>query len=58
MRGIGQMAESTGNSNGGLYFIVGALVVAVLVIGFFAFGGSFGGGSSHKLDVTIETPKK
>jgi hypothetical protein len=52
------MAESTGNSNGGLYFIVGALLVAVLVIGFFAFGGSFGGGSSHKLDVTIETPKK
>jgi hypothetical protein len=50
------MAEGTGNSNGGLYFIVGALVVAVLVIGFFAFGGSFGG--SHKLDVTIEAPKK
>lgn len=51
------MAETTGNSNGGLYFIVGALVVAVLVIGFFAFGGSLGGGTK-KLDVTIEAPKK
>lgn len=52
------MAESNsaGNSNGGLYFIVGALVVAVLVIGYFAFGGSLGG-STHKLDVKIETPK-
>jgi hypothetical protein len=51
------MAESTGNSGGGLYFIVGALVIAVLVIGYFAFGGSLGGGSTKKLDVTIEAPK-
>ncbi len=50
------MAENTQNSNGGLYFIVGALVVAVLVIGFFALGGSLTG--NHKVDVTIETPKK
>ena len=50
------MANGTENSNGGLYFIVGALLVAVLVIGFFAFGGHFGGGG-HKVDVTIEPPK-
>lgn len=53
------MAEgnSAGNSNGGLYFIVSALVVAVLVIGYFTLGGSLGG--SHKtLDIKVETPNK
>jgi len=31
--------ESSGNSNGMLYFIVGALVVGLLVIGFFVMNG-------------------
>jgi hypothetical protein len=49
------MADNAENGNGGLYFIVGALLVAVVVIGFFAFGGSLSG--NHKVDVTIEPPK-
>ena len=50
------MAETT-ESHGGLYFIVGALVVIVALIGFFAFGGSFGGSGDRKIDVKIEAPK-
>ncbi len=50
------MAEQSTN-NGGLYFIVGALVVIVAVIGFFAFGGNISGGSDRKIDVKIEVPK-
>ena len=50
------MAENSGRTGNGLYFIVGGLVVAVLVIGFVAFGGNFGD-SERKLDVTIEAPK-
>jgi len=49
------MAEQTSGSGSGIYFIVGALVVAVLVIGYFVFGGSFGGGD--KVNITIEPPK-
>ena len=50
-------------SGGGLYFIVGALVVAVLVGGFLLFGGNIGTGGSvarapdRTIDVTIEQPK-
>ena len=52
------MAEETsGASNGGLYFIVGALVVAVGVIGFFALGGSLSGGERKSIDIKIEAPK-
>lgn len=42
-------------SGSGIYFIVGALVVAVLVIGYFVFGGSLG--RSDKVNITIEPPK-
>ena len=48
--------EKTG-SNGGLYFIVGALVVVVGVLGFLVLGGHIGGGGKD-LNIKIETPKK
>jgi hypothetical protein len=52
------MAEqSSGGAGGGLYFVVGALVVAVAVLGYLVFGGQVGG-SGKKIDVTIEAPKK
>ena len=51
-------------TGGGLYFIVGALVVAVLVGGFLMFGGNFAAnradvarGADRKIDVTIEQPR-
>jgi len=61
------MADGNGG-NGGLYFIVGALCVAVAVGAFFLFGGRIGGGgpstaqapSAPTKNVTIEkieTPK-
>ena len=50
------MAEET-SSHGGLYFVVGALVVAVGLIAFFALGGSFSGSGDRKIDVKIEAPK-
>ena len=46
----------TDSGGRGIYFIVGALVVAVLVIGFFALGGSLNT-NTKKLDITIEAPK-
>lgn len=49
------MVERTSGSGSGIYFIVGALVVAVLVIGYLVFGGSFG--RSDKVNITIEPPK-
>lgn len=52
-----QTNVSSGSANGGLYFIVGALVVAVGLIAFFAFGGSFSSGGDRKIDVKIEVPK-
>jgi hypothetical protein len=46
------MAENTaGNSNGGLYLIVGGLVVAVGV-GFFVYSGGYLGG--HGSRTTVE----
>jgi len=50
------MADSTGRTGNGIYLIVGGLVVAVLVIGFFALGGRIGG-SDRTVDIKIETPK-
>lgn len=38
--------ESSGNSNGFLYFIVGVLLVGVVVLGFMFYNGGRGGGSS------------
>lgn len=53
------MADEINNnprSGGGIYFIVGGLVVAVLVIGYFVFGGQLGGSSSD-INVKIDPPK-
>ena len=53
------MAEQTSSGvGGGLYFIVGAVVVAVAVLGYFVFGGQLGFGGNKKIDITIEAPKK
>lgn len=43
--------------HGGLYFIVGALVVVVGIGAFFLFGGSVSGSSKPSVDVNIEAPK-
>ena len=51
------MAEGTNGPGGGLYFIVGGLVVVVGVLAFVFFGGHLGGRSPAKLDVTITSPK-
>lgn len=49
----------TGSSgHGGLYFIVGILVVVVGVIAYFAFGGNFGGSQKPDVNIKIEVPKK
>jgi hypothetical protein len=55
------MAENSGGSGGGsgLYFIVGALVVVVGVIGFVAFGGHMphsGGSAPSKVELNVTTP--
>jgi hypothetical protein len=50
------VAQET-SGHGGLYFVVGALVVVVGLIAFFAFGGSFSGNGDSKVDVKIEAPK-
>lgn len=50
--------QTGGSGHGGLYFIVGILVVVVAVIAFFAFGGNFGGQQRPGIDIKIETPKK
>jgi len=55
------MADTTNGSggNGGLYFIVGGLVVVVGLLAFIFMGGSIGGFGNRpaKDDVTIEAPK-
>jgi len=54
------MAENSGGSGGGLYFIAGALVVIVAVIGFAAFGGHMprggSGGAPGKVALNVTTP--
>ena len=51
------MAEDTNSgASGGLYFVVGGLVVAVGVLVFVFMGGHMPGHPS-KVDVTIEAPK-
>ena len=54
-----QMADgNSGGNNGMLYFIVGALCVAVAVGGFILFGGNMSGPSQAKaVDVKVELPK-
>jgi hypothetical protein len=48
------MAESANSGITGLAFIVGALFVAVLVVGYFAFGGTVDTGGGKDIDVKIE----
>jgi preprotein translocase subunit SecG len=43
--------------NRGLYFVVGALVVAVVVIGYVLLGPG-GGDSTKDVDIKIEAPAK
>ena len=43
--------------HGGLYFIVGALVVVVGIGAFFMFGGNVSGPGKTGVDIKIETPK-
>lgn len=51
------MADSTtGRPNGGLYFIVGALAVAVVGLGFLYFNGNFGS-DTKKLEISIGKDK-
>jgi hypothetical protein len=45
--------ETTGNSNGFLYFIVGVLLVGVVVLGFMFYNGG-GGTGDRSADSTIE----
>lgn len=49
--------NTTGSRRGstGLAMMVGALAVAVLVIGFFVFGGSVGDGEKD-VNIRVETP--
>ena len=48
--------NNSGNGNGALYFIVGALVVAVAVGGFFMFGGNVGGSSTASAPAPATAP--
>ena len=52
------MAEITNNggNGGGLYLIVGILVAAVAVLGFFMFRGHIGGGTTKNVDINISGP--
>jgi len=52
------VANGSGCGNGGLYFVAGALVVAVGVIGYFVLGNNLGTGEKRSFDIKIETPKK
>lgn len=44
--------ESSGNSNGFLYFIVGVLLVGVVVLGFMFYNG--GGAGERSADSAVE----
>ena len=51
------MAETTsGRSNSALYFIVGILTAAVVVLGFLYFNGTFGS-DTKKLEISIGKEK-
>ena len=53
------MADGNGNGNGGLYFIVGALVVVVAIGGFLLLGGHLTTPqqATKSVDVKVELPK-
>ncbi len=40
------VTESSGNSNGFLYFIVGAMLVGLVILAIMYFNGGFGGASN------------
>ena len=50
-----KIRTSSGGGHGGLYFIVGILVIVVGVLAFFLFGGDFGDGD-RDIDVNITAP--
>ena len=47
--------ESSGSSNGFLYFIVGAMLLALVVFGFMYFNGGFGGASDGPIENAAES---
>lgn len=51
------MAEekNTGSGNGFLYFIVGAMVVAVIGIGYVVLSGNVPGGGEEKMKIELKT---
>lgn len=49
-------ANTSSGNNNALYFIVGAMFVAIVVLGFMVFNGNLGG-DRDKVDITIQTPK-
>ena len=51
------MADGGGGGNTGLGLIVGALLVAVLVIGFLVVNGGGFGAQKKSVDISINTPK-
>jgi hypothetical protein len=51
------MADNeTQKSSAGLAFVVGGLVVAVLVIGYFMLGGEMPGSRNVDVDINVPTP--
>ena len=51
------MAENESQkSNTGMAFIVGGLVVAVMVIGYFVLGGEMPGSKNVDVDINVPTP--
>jgi hypothetical protein len=52
------MAENESEkSNTGIAFVVGGLVVAVLVIGYFVLGGDLPGTRNVDVDISVPTPE-
>jgi hypothetical protein len=46
--------ESSGSSNGFLYFIVGAMLIAMIVLGFMYFNGGFGAPADGPMENAAE----
>jgi ABC-type transporter Mla subunit MlaD len=49
------MADDSGGGSGFMGVIIGALLVAVLVVGFIAYNGGFGGGDTAS--IKVEAPE-
>jgi len=47
--------ETSGNSNGFLYFIVGAMLIALVVLGIMYFNGGFGGTADGPIENAAES---